>query len=178
MKTIIRVIILLQSIIINAQEAPKPIKYEAKVDANVFYYDISEVIEKLKIKKQETEKATQKELRVYNNKVSDISFLNFQKFQELEILVNSVGNDIVKQPDLRIELRKKMDLVILPIRDSIHKNEQLLNNNLNTILSKSQFKKWIKYQKKKKENLRPKPSRNNNSQSTSPPPNRSNRRRM
>ncbi|MCI2227759.1 hypothetical protein MC378_01180 [Polaribacter sp. MSW13] len=156
MKKILVLIIIFQSILAFAQEAPKMIKFNAKNAANIFYYDLDEVPSKIKVKKDEVKNSTKKALRVYNDKVKNISFLNFQKLQELELFVNTIGKQARSNPDLAMNIRKKIELTILPIRDSIKKNEEKLNQTLESFLSKKQNKKWIKYQKKKKRSLLPK----------------------
>ena len=64
--------------VVFSQEPPKMPKFIAKNAANIFYYDSNEVVEKVKIKKDEIENQTKKSLRIYNNKIKDISFLNSQ----------------------------------------------------------------------------------------------------
>jgi hypothetical protein len=168
MKKIIILSILLQNFLVTAQEPPKMQKYIAKNAANIFYYNLAEVVEKVKIKKDEIGNTTKKELRIYNDKVKDISFLNFQKLQELDFVVNSMGEKASSDRDLAIKIRKQITDTILPIRDSIEKNEKELNKNLKNILSAKQFKKFKKYQKNKKKSLLPKPPKSNNNQMASP----------
>lgn len=170
MKNIILIIIVLQSFFAIGQEAPKMPKYIAKNEANIFYYDLDEVVEKAKIKKEKTESLTKKELRIYNNKIKDISFLNFQKLNELDLVVNSIGEKARSSSDrdLILKIRKQIQETITPIRDSINKNEKILNTSLKNILSKKQFKKFIKHQKNKKKSLRPKPPQSQNQNNTRP----------
>jgi hypothetical protein len=65
-------------------------------------------------------------------------------------------------------------MIILPIRDSVAKFEETINSSFKTVLSKKQYKKWIKYQKNVKRELLPKRPRNT---SARPPTNSMNRRR-
>jgi hypothetical protein len=175
MKKVIVLIIILQSFLLIGQEPPKMPKYNAKNSANIFYYDLGEAVEKIKIKKDEIGNITKKALRVYNDKVKKTSFLNFQKLQELEVLVNTKGEQAMLDRDLGMEIRRQMQETILPIRDSIKKNEEELNKTLKVVLSKKQYKKWLKHQNNKKKELLPKrPQSNNNS---APPPMQNNRQR-
>lgn len=176
MKKIIALIIILQSLFVIGQDAPKMPKFNAKNSANIFYYELDEVVEKIKIKKDEIENASKKELRIYNNRIKDISFLNFQKLQELELLVNSFSEKSYSDRELVLKVRKKMQETISPIRDSISKNEKELNANLKNVLSKKQFKKFLKYQKNMKKSLLPKPPKRDNPQNSGSSP-MSNRRR-
>ena len=174
MKKIVIIFLVFQSFLLNAQEPPKMLKYNAKNAANIFYYQINEIPKKIKVKSEDLKKNIIKELRTYNSKVKNISFLNFQELRELEVLVNSTGEQSRTNLELRRNLRKRIETVILPIRDSISKFEETINISFETILSKKQYKKWIKYQKNVKRELLPKRPRNT---SARPPTNRMNRRR-
>mgnify|MGYP001596518494 FL=1 len=136
------------------------LKYNAKNAANIFYYNIDEIPKKIKVKSEALKKITTKELRNYNSKIKNISFLNFQELRELEVLVNTIGEQSRTNPDLRRKLRKNIEMVILPIRDSVAKFEETINSAFKTVLSKKQYKKWIKYQKNVKRELLPKRPRN------------------
>ena len=105
---------------------------------------------KLKVKKEKVKNITRKALISYNNKIKDISFLNFQKLRELETLINSVGDQVRGNPDLGRKLRKNIEIVILPIRDSIEIHEKKLNTALETVLSKKQYKTMDQIPKKAK----------------------------
>lgn len=170
MKKIIILFILLQNCLVFSQRqqgqgSVKMIKYNAKNAANIFYYNIDKIPKKIKIKKKDVEKVTKRALRVYNDKIRVITFLNTQNLDELDLIVNTMGKEARTNPDLGRKIRKQIESVILPIRDSIKKNEEILNSTLKPVFSKKQFKKWMKYQAKKKKDLRPKrPKSNNNGQ--------------
>jgi len=160
MKKTFLLLLVFQSFLLNAQEPPKMLKYNAKNAANIFYYNIDEIPKKIKVKSEALKKITRKELRNYNSKIKNISFLNFQELRELEVLVNTIGEQSRTNPDIRRKLRKNIELVILPIRDSVAKFEETINSAFKTVLSKKQYKKWIKYQKNVKRELLPKRPRN------------------
>ena len=162
MRNTILLLFLFQGFLLSAQEPPKMLKYDAEDSANIFYYQLDEVQKKIKIKKEKVKNVTRKALISYNNKIKDISFLNFQKLRELETLINSVGDQVRGNPDLGRKLRKNIEIVILPIRDSIEIHEKKLNTTLETVLSKKQYKRWIKYQRKQKRNLLPERPRSTN----------------
>ena len=153
------------------------LKYDAENSANIFYYQIDEVAKKIKVKKEQVKNVTRKALIDYNNKIKDISFLNFQELRELETLINSVGDQVRGNPDLGRKLRKNIEIVILPIRDSIEVHEKKLNSALETILSKRQYKRWLKYQRNQKRSLLPERPRSNNQSIPSNMNRRSNRGR-
>lgn len=160
MKKTVLLLLVFQSFLLNAQEPPKMLKYNAKNAANIFYYNIDKIPKKIKVKSEALKKITTKELRNYNSKIKNISFLNFQELRELEVLVNTIGEQSRTNPDLRRKLRKNIEMVILPIRDSVAKFEETINSAFKTVLSKKQYKKWIKYQKNVKRELLPKRPRN------------------
>ena len=166
MKKLLIIVALFINYFSFAQEAPEFPKYNAKNAASIFYYNFSEVPKKIKVKDDVTKSKTFEALRSYNNKIKKISFLNTPKLQELELTVNSLGKQLYSNRDLAEKVRKKVEITIFPIRDSITLHEKVLNDDLKSFLSKKQFKKWIKYQKLEKRNLLPKPPK----RESSPPP--------
>lgn len=129
-------------------------KFKASDAAGIFYYETEKVIKRVKIKDAVLKAKVSKLIKNYNHKIREISFLNSVKFSDLDVIVNSrsLGND----EEGKIELRKNIDKIIRPIRDSIHENEIDLNQNLESVLSEKQLKKWLKFQKTTKESLQPK----------------------
>jgi hypothetical protein len=129
-------------------------KFSSSDVAGIFYYDIEEIINKLKLKDETKQGVVSKALTNYNFKIKEISFLNSKKFLDFDLAVNSVmkGND----REASLEMRKKVGEIIGPIKVEIHENEKELNQTLKSILSEKQQKKWLKYQKKMKESLQPK----------------------
>ena len=142
-----------------AQEAPEFPKYNAKNAATIFYYNFSEVPKKIKVKKDITKNKTIAALRSYNDKIKKISFLNTPKLKEIELTINSLGKQLYSDRDLAERVRKKVELTVFPVRDSVAVHERVLNESLKSFLSKRQYKKWLKYQRTEKRNLIPKPPR-------------------
>lgn len=155
MKNLVSIIILFFSIGIFAQDAPEMVKYNAKNASNIFYYKLSEIPKEIKVKDDVTKNKTIKALRNYNDKIKKISFLNTPNLQELDLIVNSAGKQLYKDRDLALKVRKKIEATVLPIRDSVVVYEKTLNTTLKEFLSKKQFKKWLKYQKREKRKLIP-----------------------
>jgi hypothetical protein len=159
-----------------AQDAPDFPEYNAKDAANIFYYNFSKVPEEIKVKDEVTKSKTLKSLRLYNDKIKKISFLNSLKLQELELTINSIGKRLYSDRDLALKVKQRLEKTILPIRDSIDLHEKTLNDNLKSFLSKRQFRKWLKYQKLEKRKLIPEaPKRQNNPPSNMNSRNRRNR---
>lgn len=143
----------------NNQKAQK---FNASNVAGIFYYDIDKAIKKTKVKKEEKQLSIKKIIKNYNLKIKEISFLNSQKFSDLNLVVNSGSKNIL--PEERMKIRKKVNEIIRPIRDKIHELEKELNNNLEEILTEKKLKKWLKYQKTQREKLMPKRAQNNQRQ--------------
>lgn len=161
MKNIISLVILTFSLLSLAQEPPKMAKYNAKNASNIFYYNLSEVPEEIKVKDDATKNKTLKALRNYNDKIKRISFLNSPKLSELDLIVNSAGQQLLSNRDLAQRVRKKIEATVLPIRDSVEVYEKKLNKTLESFLSRRQNKRWLKYQKRQKRKLVPQQRRSN-----------------
>jgi hypothetical protein len=166
MKKALIIVVLFISCFSFAQEAPEFPEYKAKNAANIFYYNFSEVPEEIKVKKDITKNKTINLLRLYNDKIKKISFLNSLKLQELEVTINSLGKRLYTDRALASKVTKSVETTISPIRDSIDVHEKTLNDNLKSFLSKRQFRKWLKYQKAEKRKLLPEQPKRQN---TAPP---------
>ncbi len=149
----------------SQNEQPKKVKkFSSKDAAGIFYYDIEEVIKKLKIKDDKEQYQIKKALKNYNFKIKEISFLNATKFSDFDLAVNSMSKS--NNVEDRREMRKKVEVVLRPIREKVRENEMELNSVFKTFLSEKNLKKWYKYQKKKKESLQPqKPENRGNNNS-------------
>lgn len=168
MKKILVIIALCFGFISFAQNAPEFPKYNAKNSANIFYYNLSEIPDEIKVKKASIKNKTITALRKYNDKIKKISFLNTPKLQQIELTINALGKQLYTNRELSDKVGKDIQNTIIPIRDSIAKHETVLNETLQTFLSKKQLKKWDKYQKRKKRELLPKQPNNNNNNTPAP----------
>ena len=74
----------------------------------------------------------------------------------MELTINSLGTQLYSNRDLAEKVRKKVEITVVPIRDSIVVHEKTLNDDLKSFLSRKQFKKWLKYQREQKRKLLPK----------------------
>ena len=137
-------------------------KFKASDAAGIFYYEIEKVVKKVKIKDDVLKAKISKFIKNYNHKIREISFLNSVNFSDLDVIVNS--KSLRKNEEGRAEMRKNIDKIIRPVRDSIHENEIDLNQNFESVLSEKQLKKWLKLQKRIKESLQPKKVENRDQQ--------------
>jgi hypothetical protein len=94
MKKTLIIVLLFISYFSFTQDAPEFPKYNAKNAANIFYYNFAEVPEEIKVKDDITKSKTVKWLRLYNDYIKKISFLNTPKLQELELTINSLGKQL------------------------------------------------------------------------------------
>lgn len=180
MKKIIVLVLMIQSCLFYGQqqgdEKPKPVKFSSSDRAGVLYYEAEEVADNIKVK-MDTDRFYDmaKALRKYNGKVKEIAFLNSKNFKELDIFINNALN---KQGEAPVEtdpavLKKKQEETehLRNIIPSVHKEirgfEKVLNEKLETILKEKQFKKWLKYQKRKRRSLLPeRPQRSSDNRTT------------
>lgn len=144
-------------------------EFKASDIAGIFYYDVEKVIKKIKVKDEQTQNKVKKALKDYNFKIKEIAFLNSDKFNDLDEIMkmqkgknkrqgnrnnnNDLENPVTNQKE---GIRSKVQKVIRPVREEIRQNEVILNETLTAFLSEKQNKKWLKYQKKQKEELAPK----------------------
>lgn len=146
----------------SQNQPPKMPKYIPKNAAGIFYYNVNEAQKKVKIKKDKKIISFSKALRNYNDQIKDISFLNSANLNEVELTVNSMGQQAYTNPELRNRLRKLIEEKVIPVKDSVSQHEKELNKKLKSFLSKKQFKKWLRYQRSKKGELLPKMPQQNN----------------
>jgi hypothetical protein len=158
----------------NGQQSRVVKEFKTSEVVGIFYYDVEKVVKKIKVKNEDLKAKVSKALRDYNFKIKEISLLNADNFEAIDILMksnrgnnrgarqqnNTDNNQQVKPVD---SLRIRANIVIRPIRREVNNNEAILNETLEGILSEKQNKKWLKYQETQKEKLKPKrPQRNNN----------------
>lgn len=121
----------------------------------------------------------------YNNKVNEIALLNKDNFDTLNVFVNAImkersanrgqgqrgqgdqndqmGGDDDRRggtnDDAKAEREQMKELIeqkVNPARIGVRKAEKKLNTELESMLSEKQYNKWLKYQKKVKDDLNPK----------------------
>ena len=153
----------------QTQQNKETKKFKTSEVAGLFSYEIEKVVRKLKIKDENKKASVIKLLSDYNFEIKEILLINADKFKDFDRLVNTEmqsrrnsGNEKTNK-DKNGGIREKVQKLIRPIRQKDRKKEIRLNEDLAKILSKKQNKKWLKYQKTKKDKLKPKrPQANNN----------------
>ena len=155
----------------QGEERPKPPKFSASDRAGVFYYEAEETTQNIKVKEDsDLFYDVAKALRKYNAKVKETAFLNTKNFIEIDLMVNEALNKQGEAPvklDPAVEKKKQEEVehlrnVIPTVYKKIKGFEEALNENLKSLLKEKQFKKWLKYQKKKRKALLPERPQSNN----------------
>lgn len=128
------------------------------------------MLKKAKVKDEAIKLKVTDAVKNYNAKVKEISFLNSDKFKGIDVILkfiteNRGRNASNNENNNGDNVRKKIRELISPIRREVRDNEVVLNQTLENLLSNKQNKKWLKYQKNQKDELRPKRTeRGNNRQ--------------
>ena len=125
------------------------LKFEAKAAAGVFYYDVKKVIKKIKVKDSEIQKIVKTHLVDYNKKIKILSDKNSKNFSEIKLIIESIAS--IRDPKIKGKALTRVKELIKPIKKEASLLENGLNDNLKKILTKKQFKKWLKFQESKKE---------------------------
>ena len=129
------------------------LKFKAKDAAGVFYYDSKKVVKKIKVKDKENQKLVETLIENYNKKIQVISEKNSKNFSDINLVITSTAS--IKDPKIKGKILNRVNGLIKPIKKEVLLLEKNLNDNLKKILTKKQFKKWLKYQESIKEKKKP-----------------------
>jgi hypothetical protein len=156
----------------QGQQNREPREFNASEVAGLFFYDIDKVVKKIKIRDEKTKASVAKILKDYNFKIKEISLLNADNLNDLNKIVNAEmasrrNSNNSRQNNNGGGVREKVEEIIRPIREKVRSNEDRLNEDLLTVISEKQNKKWLKYQKAQKDKLKPKRQQRNNNQGQS-----------
>lgn len=158
------------------RERPEMLEFNAAEVAGIFNYDASEAIKKIKIKNKDLQQNVKKAIVNYNNKINDIALLNKDNFDTLNVYVNNLmksrsknrgqnreSSDNARGKDSdRSNDRELINQKTNPARIGVLTAEKKLNTELEALLDEKQYDKWLKYQKKIKDDLNPKQNENQN----------------
>lgn len=147
----------------------KSYKFDAKNQAGIFYYDIDKVIKKVKVKDDLNKNKVSKVLRDYNHKIKELHFLESEKLTGIDNAIQTMMKIAKENGDRESmkEVRQNSRKALRPIREKVMNYERELNDSLEKILTDKQQKRWLKYQKKEKDKLKPKTPRNQNNMNRS-----------
>ncbi len=151
----------------QAQAQSSMPKFNAKNFAGILRYDTEKIYKKLKIKDSGLQNKINKFISVYNKKIDEILFLNTPKLEKIEREVNlqreiAMANKDREAMMLAMEQARKE---LAPVKEEVIIANKSLNLEMSKILTEKQYKKWLKFQKNKKESLNPKNRVNPNNNS-------------
>ena len=116
------------------------------------------MFKKVKIKKEATKQEVSKIISAFNHNVDKIKFMNSVLLNEVRTFIDvkkmeaKLGENRDLMRSAKVTARQRLQ----PIRFKVATEAQKLDNQLEKILSKKQFKKWKRYIAKQKELMKPK----------------------
>ena len=142
-------------------------KFKAENFAGILKYDAENIFKKISIKDNNIKKDFNKPLNVYNKKIDEIIFLNTPKLEKIEREVNLQRENAMASKDRQAMMivMEEARIKLTPIKKEVIEANKNLNLELSKILSEKQYKKWLKYQKKKEKSLKPKTQMSPNNKS-------------
>lgn len=116
-------------------------------------YDYERVIKKSGVKKNsETAKKVKSIITKFNRDINGIKRINSFTMNSMKTTVENTQKKAISSGDFSKipQVKKDMDAAFKPIIEAVQKKDEELDAALEKVLSKKQFKKWIKYKNKKK----------------------------
>jgi len=119
--------------------------------AALHLYDEHKVLKKLRIKNKEQARKISALLQDYNRAVRNIELKYHDRIREAKRMAKEAGsNSYQAGNDTGMQLvRKQIRLKLAPVRKEVMVHQQELNRKMKQLLNKKQYKKWLKYQRKK-----------------------------
>ncbi|MDG2193489.1 MAG: hypothetical protein P8K77_01280 [Polaribacter sp.] len=144
----------------NQKRAYEGDSYAFKVEnaAGIVRYDTDIVFKKIKIKKAPKKQEVSQIIAAFNHNVDKIKFVNSVLLNEVRtfIDVKKMEAKLTKNEALMRTAKVTAKQRLQPIRFLVATEAQKLNNQLEKVLSKKQFKKWKRYVENEKRLLKPK----------------------
>ncbi|MEP1488429.1 MAG: hypothetical protein ABJK28_08370 [Algibacter sp.] len=172
------------------RERPEMREFNASEIAGIFNYDDVEALKKLKFKKKnkELQLKVRRAIINYNNKINEIALLNKDNFDTLNVYVNAMmksrsnnrgqgqsnerGGNMDREDgnsDSKDSMANTKELVeqkLNPARIGVRMAEKKLNKKLESLLDEKKYEKWLKYQQKVKDDLKPEEQSEQNDRSS------------
>ncbi len=142
----------------QVQQKQKMSKFDAAKTAGAYVYDEEDIIKKLKIKDVTKQSAINRAVIVYNKNIDEIKFLNSKKFSNLNEFVKLKREEAIlnRDKEAMLDLKDAVSDKLMSVKNEVKLLEKSLNAEFLKVLSKKHYKKWLKYQAKKKEGQKPK----------------------
>ncbi len=134
----------------QTQQAPKP-NYEIEKYLGIVIYDIEKAMKKSSIKpSSKIGKDFSYILKKYNRKISDIRRINSFTLKSTKEMVENFQIHVQKTGDFsdKAKIDKQMVKNLKPITETLKNEDIALDKKIRNLLSKKQYKKWIKYNKR------------------------------
>lgn len=133
------------------QKAPKP-DFNVENYLGIVVYDIEKAAKKSSIKLSSKEgKQFSKILSEYNQSIKDVTRINSFLLRSAKEMVEGFQKKAIKSGDFseQPKIQKKMDESLKQITEILNEEDIKLDASIKALLSKKQYKKWIKYNNKK-----------------------------
>jgi len=137
------------------RKAPEP-NFEVEKYIGIIIYDIKKTAKKSGVKlTSEKGKEFSKIITDYNKKTKDIKRINSFLLRGTKEMVENFQKTAMKSGDFskQATIRKEMNTRLKPIGEVIREEDKKLNKAIKKLLNKKQYKKWIKYNRKKYKNF-------------------------
>ncbi len=129
----------------------QPRRINVRKMAALYLYDEHKVLKKLRVKNKEKARKISALLQDYNRAVRNIELKYHDRIREAKRMAKEAGsNSYQAGNDTGMQLvRKQIRLKLAPVRKEVMVHQQELNRKMKQLLNKKQYKKWLKYQRKK-----------------------------
>lgn len=137
------------------QEPPEP-NFKVKEFIGIIVYDIEKATKKTGVKKASKKgKEFSKILIEYNKETKDITRINSFLLRSTKEMVESFQKSAMKNRDYSDQARVQKEMIsrLKPIGEAIKEEDKKLNTAIKNLLTEKQYKKWIKYNRKKNKTL-------------------------
>ncbi len=126
-------------------------KFSAEKIAGLIEYDEDEIIKKVKVKDKNTQNKIKNFVRNYNRQVLDLKLKYYKDLTDTDRYIQQKRKEAMLQKDFelmrqtRMEAREKLS----PVRKESSQIQKELHENISSLLSIKQLKRWHKYIKQK-----------------------------
>lgn len=142
----------------QVEQVKKPTLHEFNPQnvIGILKYDEVRVIRKIKLFNEEKINKTKQLIINYNNDIDQFSLLNVDFFNGFKTYIETKRKSIINKrySSMMEQIELEIQLKLLPFKNQIEKKEASLNSKIKALLSEKQFKKWLRYQKSLKYNLK------------------------
>tara|TARA_B100001059_G_C17792553_1_gene561038 strand:+ start:571 stop:1095 length:525 start_codon:yes stop_codon:yes gene_type:complete len=133
-------------------------EFNVKQAIGLSIYDVDLVIKKLKLKESwDNYNKIVTVFNAFNRQQRELSRIHSFEFSEAKSKVETAQKEVLKSRDYSVlqKVYKEVSDGFVPITDQIKEREKKLDEDLEPLFSKKQFKKWKKLQMKIKKKTKP-----------------------